>query len=191
MQPRSQHMPQDLIKASKLLSLVLRHKPEEIGLVLDGQGWANIDELIEKAGRRGTALTRELSAQVVETSDKQRFAIDPAGQRIRVNQGHSIDVDLGLEPKAPPPVLFHGTATTALTSIRQGGLQTGQRQHVHLSPDEATAIKVGQRHGPPVVLRIDAARMATAGHAFFLSTNGVWLADSVPAEFIVFPKDQA
>ena len=185
-------MPQDLIKASKFLSLVLRHKPEEIGLVLDGQGWASIHELIEKAGKHGMALTRELIAHVVETSDKQRFAIDPAGQRIRANQGHSIDVDLGLEPKAPPPVLFHGTAAaTALASIRLGGLHAGQRQYVHLSPDETTAVKVGQRHGPPVVLRIDAARMAIAGHAFFLSTNGVWLTDSVPAEFIVFPKDQA
>ena len=184
-------MPQDLIKASKFLSLVLRHKPEEIGLVLDGQGWASIHELIEKAGKHGMALTRELIAHVVETSDKQRFAIDPAGQRIRANQGHSIDVDLGLEPKAPPPVLFHGTAATALASIRLGGLHAGQRQYVHLSPDETTAVKVGQRHGPPIVLRIDAARMAIAGHAFFLSTNGVWLTDSVPAEFIVFPKDQA
>ena len=184
-------MTQDLIRTSKFLSLVLRHKPEEIGLVLDGQGWADIDELIEKAGKHGMALTREVIAWVVKTSDKQRFALDQAGQRIRANQGHSVDVDLGLESREPPPVLFHGTAESALASIRTAGLHAASRQHVHLSPDEATAIKVGRRHGRPVVLRIAAGRMRAAGHAFFLSTNGVWLTDSVPIEFIEFPQDQA
>ena len=183
-------MPQDLIQVSKFLSLALRHKPGQIGLALDGQGWADIGELIEKAGANGTALTRELIAEVVATSDKQRFAIDAAGQRIRANQGHSIGVDLGLAPKTPPAVLFHGTAEKSLAAIRAEGLKRGRRQHVHLSPDEPTAIKVGRRHGRPVVLRIAAVRMASAGHAFFLSTNGVWLTDCVPAEFIAFPPEQ-
>ena len=182
-------MTQDLIKASKFLSLVLRHEPEQIGLVLDGRGWADIDELIEKAGKRGMALTRELIARVVETSDKQRFAIDATGRRIRANQGHSVDVDLGLAPAEPPPVLFHGTGETSLAAIRAEGLKAGQRQHVHLSPDEDTAIRVGRRHGRPAVLRIAAGRMQNRGHAFFLSTNGVWLTDSVPSEFIKFPNE--
>ncbi len=183
-------MTQDLVRASKFLSLVLRHRPEKIGLAIDGQGWADIGELIERAGANGVALTRELIAEVVATSDKQRFALDPTGQRIRANQGHSLDVDLGLAPTAPPATLFHGTAEKSLRLIRAEGLKPGRRQHVHLSPDEATATKVGQRHGRAVVLRIAAARMAAAGHAFFLSTNGLWLTDCVPAEFIAFPPEQ-
>jgi putative RNA 2'-phosphotransferase len=184
-------MTQDPVKVSKFLSLVLRHKPEQIGLVLNREGWANIDELIEQAGAHGMPLTHALIAKVVATSDKRRFALDPAGQRIRANQGHSIDVDLGLEPREPPEVLFHGTSAKSLAAIRTEGLEPGERQHVHLSPDETTAIKVGRRHGRPVVLRIDAARMAAAGHLFFLSTNGVWLTDSVPTEFIAFPNEKA
>jgi putative RNA 2'-phosphotransferase len=180
-------MAQDLVRASKFMSLVLRHKPEEIGLVLDRNGWAGIGELIEKARAHGVALTRELIAEVTATSDKQRFAIDESGQRIRANQGHSVDVELGLEPRAPPDVLFHGTAVTSVAAIRAEGLKPGRRQHVHLSPDEETATRVGARHGKPVVLRIAAARMQGQGHAFFLSTNGVWLTDCVPAEFIAFP----
>jgi len=181
----------DTVKVSKFLSLVLRHKPEHIGLTLDREGWASIDDLIARAGANGMLLTREVVRRVVETSDKQRFAFDEAGQRIRANQGHSVDVELGLEPTEPPPVLFHGTAESALASIRTGGLHAASRQYVHLSPDEATAVKVGRRHGPPVVLRIDAARMRAEGHEFFCSTNGVWLTDAVPIEFIEFPQDQA
>jgi putative RNA 2'-phosphotransferase len=183
-------MTQALTKASKFMSLVLRHKPEEIGLVLDEHGWADIGELIQKAGAHGVALTREQIAEVVATSDKQRFAIDQTGQRIRANQGHSVDVDLGLAPSEPPPILFHGTAEKSVGAIRAEGLKAGRRQHVHLSPDEQTAVKVGSRHGRPVVLRIAAGRMHEQGHAFFFSTNGVWLTDSVPLEFIAFPNEK-
>jgi len=184
-------MPRDLTKASKFLSLVLRHRPVKIGLALDGQGWADIGELIDRARASGMELTRELIAEIVATSDKQRFAIDATEERIRANQGHSIAVDLKLEPRKPPAILFHGTAEKSLGAIQVEGLKRGRRQHVHLSPDEATAIKVGRRHGRPVVLRIAAARMADAGHAFFLSTNGVWLTDCVPSEFIAFPNEKA
>ena len=183
-------MSKDLIKISKFMSLVLRHKPETIGLRLDAQGWADIGELIEKAGAHGMTLTPKLVAEIVAASDKQRFAIDESGQRIRANQGHSVDVDLGLAPAEPPPTLFHGTAETTVAAIRAEGLKAGQRQHVHLSPDEDTAIKVGQRHGRPVVLRIAAGRMRAARHAFFLSTNGVWLTEAVPVQFIEFPNEK-
>lgn len=182
-------MTQDVVKVSKFLSLVLRHKPEHIGLVLDGEGWADIDDLMARARANGMPLTREIILQVVETSDKQRFALDAAVQRIRANQGHSIDVDLGLEAREPLPILFHGTSAAAIASIMAGGLHAARRQYVHLSPDETTAIKVGRRHGPPVVLRVDAGRMHAAGYAFFLSTNGVWLTDCVPAEFLTAPQE--
>jgi putative RNA 2'-phosphotransferase len=182
-------MTQDLVKASKFLSLVLRHEPGRIGLALDREGWADIGELIERGAVHGQPLTRELVLHVVATSDKQRFAIDATGTRIRANQGHSVEVDLALAPIEPPPVLFHGTAEKSVAAIRAEGLKPGQRQHVHLSPDTETAVKVGSRHGRPVVLRITAARMWERGHAFFLSTNGVWLTDCVPAEFIAFPPE--
>ena len=182
-------MTRDLVKASKFMSLVLRHEPKRIGLVLDEQGWADIGELIERAGAHGMALTREVIAEVVATSDKQRFAIDETGQRIRANQGHSVEIDLGLEPSEPPTLLFHGTGEKSVAAIRTEGLKPGHRQHVHLSRDEETAIKVGSRHGRPVVLRIAAGRMRERGHAFFLSTNGVWLTDCVPSQFIQFPNE--
>jgi putative RNA 2'-phosphotransferase len=179
-------MTPDLVKVSKFMSLVLRHKPEQIGLALDREGWAGLDELIERARTHGMLLTREIIVEVVRTSDKQRFALDEARERIRANQGHSVEVDLGLELVEPPLVLFHGTSKASVASIREAGLHAGRRQHVHLSPDQETARKVGSRHGAPVVLRIDAAAMHAAGHPFFRSTNGVWLTDSVPTEFIAF-----
>lgn len=175
------------VRISKFLSLVLRHEPERIGLVLDAQGWADIGELIERAAAHGMALTRELIADVVATSDKQRFAIDATGTRIRANQGHSVDIDLGLAPVDPPPILFHGTAEKFIRAIRAEGLKPGRRRHVHLSRDEQTAIKVGRRHGAPVVLHIAAGRMREQGHVFFLAANGVWLTGAVPCRFITFP----
>jgi putative RNA 2'-phosphotransferase len=181
-------MTRDIARVSRFMSLVLRHEPERIGLALDGQGWASIADLVERAAAHGIPLTRELVQEIVATSDKRRFAVDAAGERIRANQGHSVDIDLGLEPAEPPAVLFHGTAEAALEAIRAEGLKPGERQHVHLSPDEATAIKVGRRHGKPVVLKVQSGRLWTSGAKFFRSANGVWLTDAVPPEFIEFPS---
>ncbi len=172
-----------LEKTSKFLSFVLRHRPEAIGLALDANGWATVAELIEKAGTENP-LSRDLILQVVETSEKKRFALSEDGAKIRANQGHSVTVDLELERKEPPPVLFHGTATRFLASILKEGLEPRQRHHVHLSSDRETAIAVGQRHGEVAVLCVAAAEMAAAGHMFFRSENGVWLTDSVPPAFL-------
>lgn len=177
-------MARDKIQTSKFLSLVLRHRPEHIGLMLDESGWADVGQLIERAAAHGVVLTRELIVEIVAGSDKQRFALDAAGGRIRANQGHSVDIDLGLEPTEPPAILFHGTATRTVPAIRSEGLKPGNRQHVHLSRDEATAIKVGQRHGRPVVLRVFAGKMWEQGAPFYCSANGVWLTPAVPPEFI-------
>ncbi len=173
---------------SKFLSLVLRHSPERIGLTLEHGGWASVPELIRLANTAGQPLTETLLHQVVAENDKQRFALTPDGAWIRANQGHSIHVDLGLDPVEPPEQLYHGTALRNLDAIRRDGLLPGRRQHVHLSPDERTAVEVGRRHGAPVALRIEAASMYEAGAEFFLSTNGVWLAQYVPARFIRFPS---
>lgn len=183
-------MSAQLVRYSKFLSLVLRHKPETIGLHLDVQGWADIEELLAKAKAQGVSLTRPQLEQIVATNDKQRFALSPDGQRIRANQGHSIKIDLGLEPQIPPPYLYHGTATRFLASIRQQGLLARGREHVHLSTDEETARRVGERHGQPVVLGIEAEAMHKAGIPFYRSANGVWLVSHVPLNNIVFPEAQ-
>jgi putative RNA 2'-phosphotransferase len=175
---------------SKFLSLVLRHQPETIGVTLDPEGWIAIDELLTAAAAHGTTITRELLSEVVASSDKQRFAISADGQRVRANQGHSVEVDLKLAPIAPPEQLFHGTVAKFLDSIRQSGLIKGQRQHVHLSADRPTAEKVGQRRGQPVILRIAAGRMQRDGHHFYRSENGVWLVDAVPVEYLAFEEWQ-
>lgn len=177
-------MNSERVRVSKFLSLVLRHEPECIGLSLDEAGWASIDELLRLAAAAGQEITRDVLLEIVATSDKQRFALSPDGERIRANQGHSISIDLGLAPVAPPRLLFHGTASRFLESILANGLRPGARQHVHLSADDATARRVGQRHGSPVVLRVDAAAMHAGGHAFYRSANGVWLTAAVPPRYL-------
>jgi putative RNA 2'-phosphotransferase len=174
----------DDVQLSKFLSLVLRHKPDAIGLALDSQGWAGIDELIEKANAAGTKFDRGALMRVVETSDKKRFSISPDGLCIRAAQGHSVSVELGLSPRQPPPVLYHGTATRFVRSILLQGLTPQARQHVHLSSDEATALRVGERHGKAYIFRVDALAMQAKGFKFYLSDNGVWLTDQVPPEFL-------
>lgn len=176
--------PGDKVKISKFLSLVLRHRPGVIGVRLDEAGWAEIAELVERGGKSGVNLTADRIRQVVAESDKQRFAISEDGMRVRANQGHSIEVDLGLEKSEPPQLLYHGTATRNLAAIRQQGLIKGNRQYVHLSPDKEIAETVGKRYGKPVVLTVKAGCMHRDGFSFYLSANGVWLTDHVPPEYI-------
>lgn len=178
-----------LVEVSKFLSLILRHAPESVGLRLDSSGWASITELVRCADTHGRSLTRALVEQVVRENPKQRFSISADGTRIRANQGHSVPVDLGLLSTTPPSKLYHGTAKRFLASISREGLHRGSRQHVHLSADSGTATAVGARHGKPVVLSVRAREMHDARFSFFLSANGVWLTESVPAEFIDFPED--
>lgn len=174
----------DVVATSKFLSLVLRHRPERIGLTLDAGGWAEVDDLVRCARAHGRLIDRALIEEVVAKNDKQRFAFSEDGRRIRASQGHSIDVSLGLEPRVPPARLFHGTADRFLDSIRRHGLVRGSRHHVHLSLDRDTAQRVGARHGRAVVLEVDAAAMHAAGYAFFRSDNGVWLTESVPPAYL-------
>jgi putative RNA 2'-phosphotransferase len=171
-------------KISKFLSLILRHRPEAIGIELDAQGWVGIDELLRACAANGRPLSRADLEYVVTHNNKKRFAISEDGRRIRASQGHSIEVELGYEAAVPPDTLYHGTAVRNLDSIRQKGLLKGQRHHVHLSLDEATARNVGQRHGTAVVLTVRVGDMVDAGFTFFVSANSVWLTDHVPATFI-------
>jgi putative RNA 2'-phosphotransferase len=147
-----------------------------------------IDELLVAAARDGTSITRKQLEEVVATNDKKRFAISPDRQLIRANQGHSVEVDLQLRAAEPPELLYHGTVEAFLDSIRQQGLVRGKRHHVHLSADQETATRVGERRGRPIVLIVDARRMHGDGHEFYQSENGVWLTETVPAAYLQFPQ---
>jgi len=177
-----------IVARSKFLSLVLRHRPETVGIVLDENGWVDVDALLDACRLKGRGMTREELDEVVRTNDKKRFAFSPDGQRIRANQGHSVEIDLDLTPQTPPDVLYHGTTDRFLQSILKQGLQKRKRHHVHLSRDPATATTVGGRRGKPVVLRIDAARMQADGFTFYCSANNVWLTDEVPATYLTQPE---
>lgn len=170
---------------SKFLSYVLRHHPEAIGLSLDKEGWTSISNLILYSVKEGYILDDNLIRNIVDDSDKKRFTISDDGLRIRAAQGHSTQqVNIAYTEKKPPDILYHGTATHFISSIREQGLIPLSRQYVHLSPDEDTAIQVGQRHGKPIVLKIKALNMYEQGFKFFQADNGVWLTDTVPYCFI-------
>lgn len=183
-------MNSNITKTSKFLSLILRHNPESIGLELDEFGWANIEELIMLAEKNKRTIDLALIQKVVETNDKQRFSISEDGRLIRANQGHSIPVDLELEPIQPPNILFHGTTTRFVDNIFEQGLIKRNRQHVHLSATKETATTVGQRHGKPTILIVSAQLMYERGYHFFQSKNGVWLTDHVPINFLAREGDK-
>jgi putative RNA 2'-phosphotransferase len=180
---------QGAVKAvSKYLALILRHKPEAAGLVLEAQGWAPVAAVLAAVQRRFPGFSLADLHDLVRSNDKQRYAFDESEERIRANQGHSISVELGLDPVAPPSRLYHGTIEHFLPSILRQGLVKGRRQHVHLSADHATAQTVGARRaGATVILEVQASAMAAAGQSFFRSANGVWLTDRVAPEFLRLP----
>ncbi|MDF1698029.1 MAG: RNA 2'-phosphotransferase [Saprospiraceae bacterium] len=174
----------ELKHKSKFLSLILRHKPQTIGLTLDKNGWANVEELIEKAKTKKLFYTLEVLEEVVEQNNKKRFTFNEDKTKIRANQGHSLNVDMEFKPIAPPSTLYHGTSIRNIDSIRSTGIEKRNRQHVHLSHEESTAVNVGSRHGKPIVLHIDAAQMHEDGFHFYLSKNGVWLTDYIDPKYI-------
>jgi putative RNA 2'-phosphotransferase len=177
-------MDRRLVTVSKFLAKHLRHAPDALGLTLQPGGWVPVVDLLAASAGIGFAIAYDELIECVETNDKQRFSFDDTGDLIRANQGHSVQVDLQLEEKEPPAVLYHGTVERFLASILAEGLKKGKRHHVHLSQDVATARRVGARRGKPVILRVAAGRMYAEGIKFFRSTNGVWLTDSVPALFL-------
>jgi len=172
-------------KLSKTLSYYLRHAPGEIGLSLMEGGYVWVDELLDALAEvKGVHIHSAELDYIVAKCEKQRFAYSIDGEKIRANQGHSVEVDLHLEELKPPAVLYHGTVERFLMSIFEHGLKKMDRHHVHLSADRETAVKVGRRRGKPIVLEVDAGRMQEDAHKFWVSDNGVWLADSVPAKYL-------
>lgn len=172
------------IRLSKFLSLVLRHRPEALGVSLDPGGWADLDELLSRMAEDGIPVDEERLRGLIRRQAKPRFTLDDDARRIRANYGHSLPVELDLEPEAPPEHLYHGTATRSLGSILAGGLEGKGRRHVHLSRDPEAARRVGTRHGSPAVLRIQAGRMHDDGWAFRRPAPGIWLVDRVPPQYL-------
>lgn len=172
-----------LTETSRYIALILRHKPETIDIKLDEHGWAKVDELI-KGISKTHPLTMEMLEKIVEIDDKQRFAFNEDKTLIRANQGHSVSVDVQLKEAIPPKVLYHGTAEKYVASIDRSELISKSRLYVHLSETVEAAIKVGARHGKPVIYTVDTERMTADGFKFFLSVNGVWLTKRVPIEYL-------
>ena len=172
-----------LKETSKFISLILRHKPDVIGITLDEHGWANVDELIAGVSKTHP-IDMAILEQIVAEDEKQRYSFNEDKTLIRANQGHSIPVDVELEEKEPPEILFHGTGEKYTASIDKEGLIPKTRLYVHLSSDEATAAKVGQRHGKPVIYKVKSGNMYRDGYKFYLSVNGVWLTKSVPVQYL-------
>lgn len=178
---------------SVFMSYVLRHDPDAINLDMDKRGWVSIQQLIDNANVVNRKLNLDLIKKIVRENNKGRFAISEDGKFIRALQGHSLSkerVSIEFEEKVPPSILYHGTATKFMDSIKERGLISNNRQYVHLSSNEETAVNVGSRHGTPIILEINTQEMINDGHIFFLSENGVWLTDNVPVKYLAVKHEQ-
>lgn len=171
---------------SKFMSLVLRHQPEKINVVLDENGWTDVAIFLSQMNTKGFSVDMKKLEEIISTNEKQRFALNDTKDKIRANQGHSVEIDLGLSPTEPPQILYHGTSQNAISSIKEQGITKQNRQHVHLSAQIETAINVGSRHGKVVVLTIKALEMHQNGEIFYISDNGVWLTDMIETKYIDF-----
>ncbi len=175
----------DKIKLGKFLSLVLRHKPESIGLSVDENGWADVDELIKLVNKNSEiSLNFDVLCEIVDTNNKKRYSFNEDKTKIRANQGHSIKVDVQLKESIPPNTLYHGTATKYENAIDKEGLISKTRLHVHLSADIETATSVGKRHGKLLIYTVNCNEMLKEGYKFYISENGVWLTENVPVKFL-------
>ena len=171
-------------KLSIFISLILRHKPETIGIKLDDYGYADVNELIEKKNNTGRNINIEILEQIVKEDNKQRYSFNDDRSKIRANQGHSINVNVELRELEPPKYLYHGTATRFLDNIKNEGIIKQSRLYVHLSRDIDIAVKVGKRHGTPVILKINTGKMYENGYKFYLSENNVWLCEYIPFKYV-------
>ena len=188
-EPASNRKRKRLDRIGRLITYSLRHRPEELDITLDEQGWVEIDVLLEALHNKDKEITREELEYLIATSDKQRFAVDESGEKIRANQGHTVDVNLGYESQVPPEYLYHGTNEESVKDIMETGVQRMKRHAVHLSEDLGTAIKVGERRGRVLILRIQSGKMHEDGYVFQLSDNNVWLTDNIPIQYIEISSD--
>lgn len=178
-----------ITRLSRFISLVLRHKPETIGIVLDANGWSDINDLLDCMNRSGRKIDRKLLEHIVASDQKGRYAFSGDGKRIRACQGHSLEIDMEFAPLDPPEFLYHGSAKRFSKQIDREGLKPGTRQYVHLSIDSETAVDVGSRHGMPIVYTVRAREMHQAGFCFCRSENNVWLTGKVPPTYLEHDND--
>lgn len=171
-------------RVSRILAKVLRHQPGRLGLILGDGGWVSVSDLLAALAKHGHPIARKELELAVNGGAKRRFSFDESCEKIRANYGHSVDVDLKLEPSTPPDVLYHGTSEATLSAILEEGVKSLSRSKVHLSIDIASAVEVGRRHGKPVVLEIDALGLCRSGFTLWQSSSGVWLIDEVPPGFL-------
>jgi putative RNA 2'-phosphotransferase len=171
-------------RLSKALSYWLRHRPGAANLLLDAQGWADVEAVLRALARSGCSISLDRLHTMIDRNDKQRFELSPDGKQLRARQGHSVAVTLDWPSVVPPDLLYHGTVGRSLDTVLREGLRPMQRHHVHLSPDVETARRVGARRGSPVILGVRARELATSGTPFFLTANNVWLVEAVPPQFI-------
>ena len=174
----------DKTNLSKFIALILRHKPDTVGITLDEHGWASVSKLISGINACGNEIDMQTLEEIVAEDEKQRYSFNSDKTKIRANQGHSGNVDVELKKAVPPETLFHGTGEKFVSSIKSEGLKPKSRLYVHLSKDRETAVKVGSRHGKPVVFEVNSGEMSRCGFEFFLSENDVWLTKIVPAEYL-------
>ena len=178
-------MSDSLTGTSRFISFILRHKPEVIGITPDEHGWADVDDMIAGINQSGEyKIDRDMLDEIVRTDEKQRYSYNEDHTLIRANQGHSIPVDVELKEMEPPEFLYHGTGEKFTASIDKQGLIPKSRLYVHLSPDAEAAVKVGKRHGKPVIYLVSAGNMKCDEYSFYRSVNGVWLTKKVPVKYL-------
>ena len=181
-------MSERLVKLGRFISLILRHSPETIGIKLDENGWADVEELITLMNKNRRKIDIDTLKEIVETNNKKRYEFSDDFKKIRACQGHSINVDVELEQAVPPEFLYHGTAVQNIESIKKDGIKKASRQHVHLSSDYNTAYNVGKRHGKPYIIKVSSGKMVKDGKKFYISKNEVWLSDDIEPEYLVFEE---
>ena len=171
-------------KTSIYISLILRHKPQVINKSIDEFGYMKVNELLEGMNSTGYTITERDLNRIIEEDDKQRYSFNNSKDKIRANQGHSIKVNLGLQPIDPPNILYHGTCKRVENIILSEGIKKMARQYVHLSKDIETARKVGLRHGEFLIFKVNTIQMFLDGYKFYLSDNDVYLTNYVPSKYI-------
>ena len=181
-------MSEKLVKLGRFISLILRHSPETIGIKLDENGWADVEELIILMNKNRRKIDIDTLKEIVETNNKKRYEFSDDFKKIRACQGHSINVDVELEQAVPPEFLYHGTAVKNIESIKKDGIKKASRQHVHLSSDYNTAYNVGKRHGKPYIIKVLSGKMGKDRKKFYISKNEVWLSDDIETEYLVFEE---
>ncbi|MCG8540567.1 MAG: RNA 2'-phosphotransferase [Clostridia bacterium] len=177
----------DYVDLSKEVSYALRHSPSEYGLELDEYGWVDTYKLLKALKRNEKWAFLELDdlVNMIEKSNKKRHEI--IGNKIRALYGHSTFRIIKRKVSKPPEFLYHGTTNKFITSIKEKGLLSQERQYVHLSLDVETAYEVGKRRDrKPIILKIKARLAWENGIRFYFGNDNIWLSDDIPSKYIEF-----